>query len=45
MMQRAKGYAGYEDRLAIINHASGHRPPMDALEKGYDFLDRYLKQS
>lgn len=32
--------AGYKDRsqYLFINHATGHRPPDDILEKGYDFL-------
>lgn len=43
MMNRAAGYEGHEDNLQIINHATGHRPPTDVLEKGYDFLDKWLK--
>jgi hypothetical protein len=32
--------AGYSDssKYLFINHASGHHPPMEVLEKGYDFL-------
>ncbi len=29
--------------LFFLNHATGHRPPGYALEKGYDFLEKYLK--
>ncbi|MBQ8309733.1 MAG: acetylxylan esterase [Clostridia bacterium] len=43
MMRRAKGYAPDDARLKFVNHATGHRPPMWALEEGYDFLDRWLK--
>ena len=43
IMERASGYESCPDRLAIINHASGHRPPADILEQGYEFLDRFLK--
>ena len=43
VMKRASGYEGSESRLRIINHATGHRPPMYALEAGYDFIDEYLK--
>lgn len=34
--------AGYSDpsQYLFINHASGHRPPLDVLEQGYDFLQR-----
>lgn len=37
--------AGYNDdscRLCFINHATGHRPPSWALNKGYDFLEQNL---
>ena len=37
------GYEGvYAERLMIDNHAKGHAPPMESLEKGYEFLARYL---
>jgi len=29
--------------LCVYNHATGHRPPTDVLERGYDFIDKYLK--
>lgn len=34
--------AGYSDpsQYLFINHASGHRPPMEVLEQGYDFLQK-----
>lgn len=41
IMQKAPGYT--QSQLQIINHATGHRPPWDALCQGYDFMDRYLK--
>ena len=44
MMQAAPGYENCPDRLQIIHHASGHRPPKWALEEGYAFLDRFLQQ-
>lgn len=43
-MLRAKGYEDCPENLKFVNHASGHRPPMWALEKGYDFLDEHLKR-
>lgn len=42
MMRRAKGYGRHPERLLLVNHASGHRPPPAATETGYRFLDRYL---
>lgn len=42
LMCRAPGYEAGDERLKIINHATGHRPPMWALEEGYDFLDRWM---
>lgn len=42
MMTQAPGYSPEEDRLKIINHATGHMPPPEALEEGYAFLDRWL---
>ena len=43
LMKRAPGYDGNEDKLRIINHATGHRPPMEVLNQGYDFIDEFLK--
>lgn len=40
---RYGGYAENDLRLKFINHATGHRPPVWALEEGYDFLDTWLK--
>lgn len=42
MMTQAPGYSPEEGRLKIINHATGHMPPPEALEEGYAFLDRWL---
>lgn len=44
IMCRADGYTRDDERLKFINHATGHRPPLWALEAGYDFLDRWLKK-
>ena len=43
MMCRAPGYTPGDGRLKIINHATGHTPPPDALREGYEFLDHWLK--
>ena len=43
MMQKTPGYENKPDRLVMFNHATGHRPPMNVLEKGYDFLDKWLR--
>ena len=43
MMCRAPGYVHGDGRLKIINHATGHMPPREALEEGYAFLDKWLK--
>ena len=42
-MKQARGYRRHPERLGFLNHASGHRPPMTALDAGYDFLENYLK--
>lgn len=35
--------AGYDDsQYLFINHATGHRPPLEVLERGYDFLQKYI---
>lgn len=35
------GYKPDTDCL-FINHASGHRPPRDVLDQGFEFLDKFL---
>ncbi len=42
-MQQAVSYANCQENLVLVNHAAGHRPPMQALESGYDFLEKHLK--
>lgn len=42
-MRKSSGYRGKkQERIVVLNHASGHRPPTEALEAGYEFLDRWL---
>ncbi len=43
MMRSAVGYGDHLERLKLINHATGHRPPHTATQEGYRFLDTYLK--
>ena len=43
MMHAAPGYETCPERLKVVHHAKGHRPPADALEEGYAFLDNWLK--
>lgn len=45
IMLRAEGYGSHPEYLGFLNHASGHRPPADALEQGYRFLERHLKRN
>lgn len=42
IMRAAPGYEGYEDRLLLIHHGTGHRPPADVLEEGYRFIDKWI---
>ena len=43
MVRRVRPYADDPSRFLFIDHATGHRPPRWATEKGYGFLDRHLK--
>lgn len=43
MMLKATGYEECMERLKIVNHQLGHRPPLWALDEGYDFFDNYVK--
>ena len=43
LMEKARPSMPDDERCVILNHASGHRPPVEYLLKGYDFLDKYLK--
>lgn len=45
MMRKATGYPACPDTLKLIHHGKGHRPPADALEEGYGFLDRFLQNA
>jgi hypothetical protein len=43
LMQEAKGYHSSPERLGFDNHATGHRPPPESLERGYQFLEKWMK--
>jgi len=39
---KASGYKKDDERISFINHATGHRPPLWALEEAYEFIDKWL---
>ena len=43
MILQATEYKNSPEKLCFVNHATGHRPPQDALRKGYEFLLSHLK--
>jgi len=43
IMHRASGYETCPERLVCYNHATGHRPPPEPLNQGYQFLERWLQ--
>ncbi len=42
LLDAVPAYRAYPERCVVLDHASGHRPPPDALEAGYRFLERHL---
>jgi predicted esterase len=42
LMQKARGYEKKPECLGFDNHATGHRPPPQALEMGYQFLEKWI---
>ena len=40
---RSNVYEADSDKLGFINHATGHNPPVDILEKGLNFLEKHLQ--
>ena len=42
MICKVSEYKKTPEKLCFVNHAAGHRPPPDALQKGYQFLLSYL---
>ena len=43
VIARAAAYRSHPENAVLLNHATGHRPPPDALEAGYRFLERHLR--
>ena len=43
MMLKSTSYKENDEKLKIINHATGHKPPKDVLEESYKFIDKFLK--
>jgi len=43
ILRKADGYRDCPERLLVINHATGHRPPRYIAAAGYGFLDYWLK--
>ncbi|MGN0832072.1 MAG: family 10 glycosylhydrolase [Kiritimatiellia bacterium] len=44
LVNRVAWYREHPADFLFVNHATGHRPPRWATERGYEFLDRYLRQ-
>lgn len=42
LMRKARGYEASPGHLGFTNHATGHRPPQQALEKSYQFLEKWI---
>lgn len=45
IMHSSQAYSTCPENLVLLNHATGHRPPPEALNAGYDFLEKFLKSS
>ena len=45
ILDKVPSCRAHPERYVVLDHASGHRPPPDALEAGYRFLDKYLKNN
>ena len=43
VLDRVPAYRAHPERCVVLDHARGHRPPPDALEAGYRFLEKHLK--
>jgi len=45
VLDMVPAYRANPGLCVVLDHASGHRPPPDALAAGYDFLEKHLKQT
>ena len=45
MLRRTPGYQPDDGRLMYMRYGTEHLPTRQALEAGFDFLDRWLKTS
>ena len=45
VLDRVPAYRAHPERCVVLDHASGHRPPPDALAAGYRFLEKHLNNS
>ena len=43
MLKRTPGYPPEEERLKYLRYGTDHFPTQDALDKGYEFLDQWVK--
>ena len=45
VLDRVPAYRAHPERCVVLDHARGHRPPPDALEAGYRFLEAHLNNN
>ena len=45
VLDRVPAYRAHPERCVVLDHASGHRPPPDALAAGYRFLEKHLNDN
>ena len=45
VLDRVPAYRAHPERCVVLDHASGHRPPPDALAAGYRFLEKHLNNN
>ena len=45
VLDRVPAYRAHPERCVVLDHASGHRPPPDALTAGYRFLEKHLNNN
>ena len=45
VLDRVPAYHAHPELCVVLDHASGHRPPPDALAAGYRFLEKHLNNN